>query len=389
MSRSQSILRIATTASPVSGAVVSQHMFAVAGAEQRFLGALLMQRTLRMARAQGASQEQLMEMIEGQQLTQTQLNQIMRERRKAKKMRGIMGTRFGGGDGDDADAYELPTHSKSDETRLTLIAACKASTLFASSNREQLADAADAMAAVEVIAGTDVITQGDRNGDLFYVVGSGEFSVHLNQAGGKEVHRYVAGSSFGELALMYNCRRAATVHCAVEGTLWCLDRKAYKFIMRRAVKGAIDMAAASLELVPEMAGLTLQQRVSLASILEEVQLAAGEVLAQAGDLADALYLIKQGEIILSASAYDSDSASTRLTTPSHIGAFALKKSGPASDVRWDRQVSAARDAGNVVLLKLTPEKLIEHLGPLDEVNRPNKLLATLQAVPFFSFPQQN
>ena len=146
------------------------------------------------------------------------------------------------------------------------------------------------------------------------------------------------------------------------------------------------MAAAALELVPEMAGLTLQQRVSLASILEEVQLAAGEVLAQAGDLADALYLIKQGEIILSASAYDSDSASTRLTTPSHIGAFALKKSGPASDVRWDRQVSAARDAGNVMLLKLTPEKLIEHLGPLDEVNRPNKLLATRQAVLFFPFP---
>ena len=360
-------------------------MLAVAEAEQRSWGATLLQRTTRMARAKGASQEQLMEMMVEGQLTQSQLNQIMIARRKAKEMRGIIGTRFSGGSDGDADVYELPTHSKSDETRMTLIAACTTSTLFASSNREQLAKAADAMAAVEVTAGTDIITQGDKNGDLFYIVGSGEFSVHLSQAGGKEVHRYVAGSSFGELALMYNCPRAATVHCAVGGTLWCIDRKAYRFIMRRGVKGGAGMAAAALELVPEMAGLTLQQRVSLASILEEVQLAAGEVLAQAGDLADALYLIKEGEIILSASDLDSDSASTQLTTPSHFGAFALKKKSKlASDVRWDCRVSAARDAGNVVLLKLTPEKLIEHMGPLDEVNRHNKLLATLQAVPFFA-----
>ena len=43
---------------------------------------------------------------------------------------------------------------------------------------------------------------------------SGEFDVYVEGKGdGKPVFHYGPGGSFGELALMYNAARAATVRC--------------------------------------------------------------------------------------------------------------------------------------------------------------------------------
>ena len=51
-----------------------------------------------------------------------------------------------------------------------------------------------------------------EKGDNFYVVSSGEFAAYLKAVGDdKPVKTYGVGGSFGELALMYNCPRAATV----------------------------------------------------------------------------------------------------------------------------------------------------------------------------------
>ena len=58
-------------------------MLAIAEDEQRDWGGKLLQHTVQMARARSASQEQLMEMVISGRLTQSQLNQILGERRKA------------------------------------------------------------------------------------------------------------------------------------------------------------------------------------------------------------------------------------------------------------------------------------------------------------------
>ena len=46
------------------------------------------------------------------------------------------------------------------------------------------------------------------------------------------VHTYRnPGESFGELALLYNCPRAATVRCTRGGTLWALDRATFRAVL--------------------------------------------------------------------------------------------------------------------------------------------------------------
>ena len=58
---------------------------------------------------------------------------------------------------------------------------------------------------------------------------------------GKPFRTYLTNESFGELALLYNAPRAATVKCAESGTLWVLDRKAFRHVMvRTGYKELID-----------------------------------------------------------------------------------------------------------------------------------------------------
>ena len=47
-----------------------------------------------------------------------------------------------------------------------------------------------------------------EEGDNFYVIESGEY---IAVKGGREVFKYEGHGAFGELALLYNCLRAATV----------------------------------------------------------------------------------------------------------------------------------------------------------------------------------
>jgi cAMP-dependent protein kinase regulator len=66
-----------------------------------------------------------------------------------------------------------------------------------------------------VTAGEVIIKQGDE-GDNFYVVDEGVFEILIND---KKVVEVTTGGSFGELALMYNTPRAATVKAGPNGGL--------------------------------------------------------------------------------------------------------------------------------------------------------------------------
>jgi len=46
---------------------------------------------------------------------------------------------------------------------------------------------------------------------------------------------YTPGESFGELALLYNAPRAATIVCKTDSQLWSLERGAFNAIIKTAV----------------------------------------------------------------------------------------------------------------------------------------------------------
>jgi CRP-like cAMP-binding protein len=78
-----------------------------------------------------------------------------------------------------------------------------------------------------------VIRQGE-SGDHFYVVQSGTLDIYVR---GKDGEQNKVGSTlgpgacFGELALMYNTPRAASIKTTTECTLWEIDRTSYRGIL--------------------------------------------------------------------------------------------------------------------------------------------------------------
>jgi hypothetical protein len=101
---------------------------------------------------------------------------------------------------------------------------------------------AAALVPVAVAAGEAVITAGDP-GDYFYIVDQGEFEI---VADGLHA-RARAGDHFGEIALLRDIARTATVKAVVDSKVWALDRDAFL----AAVTGHPGVRAAGEAVVEE------------------------------------------------------------------------------------------------------------------------------------------
>jgi len=81
-----------------------------------------------------------------------------------------------------------------------------------------------------------VIKEGDE-GDSLYVVASGTLSCTKIFKGNTDptfLKRYEPGEAFGELALLYNAPRAATITSDNESLLYALDRGTFNHIVKDA-----------------------------------------------------------------------------------------------------------------------------------------------------------
>ena len=96
----------------------------------------------------------------------------------------------------------------------------------------------DAIEEVKVAAGENVIVQGDQ-GDCMYVLESGSLDctkVFPGQSEPTFLKTYQPGEGFGELALLYNCPRAATITAKSDSVVWRLDRETFNNIVKDAAQ---------------------------------------------------------------------------------------------------------------------------------------------------------
>lgn len=102
-----------------------------------------------------------------------------------------------------------------------------------------------------------IINQGEMltggSSDNFYVVGEGYFEIHRRKDAESEeelVQERGVGDTFGELALMYNVPRQATVTCVSEqATLWALQRQVFQEITHLDALDSIQSIVETLQQV--------------------------------------------------------------------------------------------------------------------------------------------
>ncbi|KAJ7533473.1 hypothetical protein O6H91_13G050700 [Diphasiastrum complanatum] len=205
----------------------------------------------------------------------------------------------------EEERYWMPPselRSKTAEEKAHIKGALEGNFLFQRMVEKQWQVLYSCLERVYVHAGEIVIRQGAED-DRFYIVESGEFEVLVaQQQGGNEgdpelgtvVHRHTpkASSCFGDLALMYNKPRQASIRAVTEGTLWTLDREAFRGLL--LMKYTHRSALKYLRRVEVLARLTLGQLVRLTDTLSELQFRDGETILRKDDELDSFYIIHQG-----------------------------------------------------------------------------------------------
>ncbi|PUU83970.1 cyclic nucleotide-binding-like protein [Tuber borchii] len=218
--------------------------------------------------------------------------------------------------------------------------------------------------------GTRVITQGDV-GDFFYVVEKGSFDVYVNSAGsmlpgldgmGKKVNSIDPGGSFGELALMYNAPRAATIISTTShNILWALDRVTFRRILMENTFKRRRMYEAFLEEVSILSSLVPYERAKIADALEPFTFHPGDVIIQQGDPGDNFYIIESGEAEVVK--HGINEPIKRLTKGDYFGELALLNDAP--------RAASVRAVTRVKLATLGKDGFQRLLGPVAEIMRRN------------------
>ncbi|KAI8097603.1 cAMP dependent protein kinase regulatory subunit [Halteromyces radiatus] len=171
--------------------------------------------------------------------------------------------------------------------------------LFKHLDEEQAQDVVDAMAEKHVESGDRIIEQGGV-GDYFYIVESGTFDCFIKQPNSEEqvkVVSYEAGGSFGELALMYNAPRAATIIATSPSVVWALDRITFRTILMEHTSRKRRMYESFLEEVPLLKSLKSYERHKIADALESVYFEEGQTVIKQGDVGDQFYIIESGNAV--------------------------------------------------------------------------------------------
>ena len=123
-------------------------------------------------------------------------------------------------------------HVKSEQSRQAIRDALARIALFADVSDADIVRLVDAFEERTAATGEIIVKQGDV-GNYFYIIISGRYSALIKQWDGTllNVYGYHLGGSFGELALLYDKPRAATIRCEELGVLFQLDRETFMDIV--------------------------------------------------------------------------------------------------------------------------------------------------------------
>jgi cAMP-dependent protein kinase regulator len=149
-------------------------------------------------------------------------------------------------------------------------------------------------------AGATVVRQGEQ-GDRFCFLHEGSCVVEFEEESGM-VHKVAtlkAGDFFGEIALLEEVPRTATVRTLTETEVYSLDRETFVALVERssfAREAVLDQVrnAAFLRTVPVFQTLSARLMSTLLGGVDVVREDAGATIVQEGERGDAMYVIREG-----------------------------------------------------------------------------------------------
>ncbi|OQR94754.1 cGMP-dependent protein kinase [Achlya hypogyna] len=268
----------------------------------------------------------------------------------------------------ESEMLMLPHVPKGADTMRVIVKALRSHYLFQTLEETQLFDVAHVMDRVEHSQGECVISQGDE-GREFYVLESGSAQIFVN---GKPVGHYVGGHAFGELALLYNAPRAATITTTSPCVLWRIDRVVFRKIVTRAEMQSQATRLEFLKKVDFLRHLSEKQLRKVVDVLRMEYFRDGSTIVQQGDEGNTFYMIVKGSVACSAETAEGPKLVATLGAGEYFGERALLQNEP-------RKVSCTA-SGHVTCYVLGRRDFTTLLGPLQVLLDRQVRIRTLRGI---------
>ena len=207
------------------------------------------------------------------------------------------------------------------------------------------------------LQGERIFTQGEK-GDCFYMIQSGKVMVSQSSftGGTKELVRLGPGKYFGEIALIEDAPRKATV-TAVEKTLcWILDKPNFENIlgnMKQAVGESIALEI--LKHVKILSSLTEKQLTAISRSLVTKVYKEGDAIITQGEDGDSFFMIAGGDVSVQVNHVEV----AKLGPGKHFGEMSL-----LSNEKRSASIYAVTETTCLVLGR---SEFVQLLGPLDSL----------------------
>ncbi|XP_062414955.1 cGMP-dependent protein kinase 1-like isoform X2 [Pungitius pungitius] len=216
----------------------------------------------------------------------------------------------------------------------------------------------DCMQPTSLTRGCCVIQEGG-DGSTVYVLEEGMVEVTKQ---GKKLCCIGEGKVFGELAILYNCTRTATVTALTDIKLWAIDRQGFQTIMMRTGLIKHSQYTDFLRRVPSFQSLAEDVLSKLADVLEETHYSDSDYIIRQGATGDTFFIVSEGQVKVSQqnSPGDEHLVVNTLSKGDWFGEQALK----GEDVR----TASLTAVGDVTCLVIDRESFKQLIGDLDDVN---------------------
>lgn len=187
----------------------------------------------------------------------------------------------------------------------------------------------------ERFASGEVIVQQGDPGDKFYIIESGNLTIWQRNPDGIEVlvDRVGPGHYFGEVALVTNAPRNATVRAETPVVLLSLLREDFERLVKKHVilSQLVNKRVKHswlLRGMPVFDELDSRQLESLAERLQTEEYKAGEVVTNTGDPGDKFYIVESGELVVGIEVAGNLVELSRRGPGEYVGEIALLENRP-------------------------------------------------------------